>query len=237
LTAGEIAGAYSCYRGGANALAPAVLADATRTAGIPLIHLSTDYVFSGDKPAPDVEDDPVAPLGVYGASKLAGEMAVRLGNPRSVVLRTAWVLSAHGKNFLKTMRRLSATRHELPVVADQIGCPTSAADIAVAVQVIARAHRAEDLPRLRQQQHRRAVLFQCDLMPGADHLRQARGPRREAPRQDPVLAGWEVRILADPRGIDGLARQIKSTAMAYPLFDLAQLILEKPERYLVELQR
>lgn len=126
-----------------NAHAPAILADYARQASIPLIQLSTDYVFSGAKPDPYVEDDPVAPLGVYGASKLAGELAVRLGNPRSVVLRTAWVLSPFGKNFLKTMRMLAATRPELTVVADQVGCPTSADDIARAVQVVAQAHLAD----------------------------------------------------------------------------------------------
>lgn len=123
-----------------NAHAPAILADYARQVGIPLIHLSTDYVFSGAKPDPYVENDPVGPLGIYGASKLAGELAVRLGNPRSVVLRTAWVLSPFGKNFLKTMRMLAASRPEITVVADQFGCPTSADDIARAVQAISQAH-------------------------------------------------------------------------------------------------
>lgn len=123
-----------------NAQGPAILADVTRSAGIPIIHLSTDYIFSGTKPDAYVEDDPVGPLGIYGASKLAGELAVRLGNPRSVVLRTAWVLSPFGKNFLKTMRRLAATRSAIDVVADQIGCPTSADDIARAIHGIARVH-------------------------------------------------------------------------------------------------
>jgi dTDP-4-dehydrorhamnose reductase len=119
-----------------NALGPALLAEATAQAGIPLIHLSTDYVFAGDKAAPYGEDDPVGPLGVYGASKLAGELAARAGNARSVVLRTAWVLSPFRSNFLKTMRRLAETRPEIAVVADQVGCPTSADDIAAAVRAI-----------------------------------------------------------------------------------------------------
>ncbi|WP_295225619.1 dTDP-4-dehydrorhamnose reductase [uncultured Brevundimonas sp.] len=121
----------------ANAMGPAVLADATREAGIPLIQVSTDYVFDGSKDGPYVETDPVGPLGVYGASKLAGELAVRLGNPRSVVLRTAWVLSVHRANFLKTMLRLAADRPALRVVGDQHGCPTSARDIAAALNTIA----------------------------------------------------------------------------------------------------
>ncbi len=126
----------------ANALGPALLAEASAKAGIPILQVSTDYVFSGDKATPYLEEDPIGPLGVYGASKLAGELAVRSGNPRSVVLRTAWVLSAHRANFLKTMRRLAQTRPEVPVVADQIGCPTSATDIAAAIRVIVTAQLA-----------------------------------------------------------------------------------------------
>lgn len=127
----EIANAFS-----ANAMGPAVLAEVTRKAGVPLIQVSTDYVFDGSKEIPYVEDDPVGPLGVYGASKLAGELAVRSGNPRSVVLRTAWVLSVHRSNFLKTMLRLAADRPTLRVVEDQHGCPTSARDIADALKTI-----------------------------------------------------------------------------------------------------
>ena len=113
-----------------NAMAPAALAAATASAGIPIIHVSTDYVFDGGKAEPYVEEDPVAPLGVYGASKEAGEQAVRTANPRHLILRTAWVVSANGANFVKTMLRLGAERPALRVVADQHGCPTSAEDIA-----------------------------------------------------------------------------------------------------------
>lgn len=120
----------------ANAMGPAVLADATREAGIPLIQVSTDYVFDGSKDGPYVETDPVGPLGVYGASKLAGELAVLQGNPRSVVLRTAWVLSVHRANFLKTMLRLATDRSVLRVVGDQHGCPTSARDISEALKAV-----------------------------------------------------------------------------------------------------
>lgn len=128
---GEAASAFA-----ANAMGPAVLADVTRTAGVPLIQVSTDYVFDGSAEGEYAEDDAVAPLGVYGASKLAGELAVRTGNPRSVVLRTAWVLSRHRANFLKTMLRLAADRPGLRVVDDQHGCPTSARDIAQALKAI-----------------------------------------------------------------------------------------------------
>jgi dTDP-4-dehydrorhamnose reductase len=116
-----------------NALGPAALAEATAKAGIPLVHVSTDYVFSGDKPGFYVEGDPVAPLGVYGASKEGGEQAVRTGNPRHVIVRTAWLVSPHGSNFIKTMLRLGAERPALRVVDDQRGCPTSATDLAMAL--------------------------------------------------------------------------------------------------------
>lgn len=119
-----------------NALAPAALAAASRAAGIPIIHVSTDYVFDGAKAEPYVEEDPVGPLGVYGASKLGGELAVRSANPVHVILRTAWVVSATGSNFVKTMLRLGAERPQLRVVADQKGCPTAADDIARAILTI-----------------------------------------------------------------------------------------------------
>ena len=121
-----------------NTLGPAALAQATAASGIPLIHVSTDYVFDGSKDGFYREDDPIAPLGVYGASKQAGEQAVRTGNRRHVILRTAWVVSPHGSNFVKTMLRLAQTRPELGVVDDQLGCPTSATDIAGALLAITR---------------------------------------------------------------------------------------------------
>jgi dTDP-4-dehydrorhamnose reductase len=122
----------------ANCQGPAWLAEATANAGIPIIHVSTDYVFAGDSPRPYSEADPICPINIYGASKAAGEIAVRSINPRSVIVRTAWVLSPHRANFLKTMLRLAAERDRLRVVADQRGCPTSAADLAGALAVIAR---------------------------------------------------------------------------------------------------
>jgi dTDP-4-dehydrorhamnose reductase len=127
----EVASAFA-----ANAMGPAILAELTRAADIPLVQVSTDYVFDGSHEQDYAESDPVGPLGVYGASKLAGEVAVRTGNPRSVVLRTAWVLSPHRANFLKTMLRLAADRPVLRVVEDQTGCPTSAKDIAEALAEI-----------------------------------------------------------------------------------------------------
>ena len=113
-----------------NAEAPSRLAAETARRGIPLIHISTDYVFDGRKGAPYVEQDEVAPLNAYGRSKLAGERGVCAANPRHVVLRTSWVYSPYGKNFVKTILRLADERERLTVVADQRGCPTAARDIA-----------------------------------------------------------------------------------------------------------
>lgn len=124
--------AYAINRDG-----PARLAEATARRGIPLVHVSTDYVFDGSKPTPYTEDDPTAPVNTYGASKAAGEEAVRAANPRHVILRTSWVYGVHGANFVKTMLRLGAEREELSVVADQQGAPTAASDLAAAIVAIA----------------------------------------------------------------------------------------------------
>jgi dTDP-4-dehydrorhamnose reductase len=121
-----------------NATGPGAVAAAARAIGAQLIHLSTDYVFDGSKPTPYTESDAVAPLGVYGASKLAGEQAVLAQDPTAVICRTAWVYSPFGANFVKTILRLAGGRDELGVVADQMGNPTSALDIADAVIGIAR---------------------------------------------------------------------------------------------------
>lgn len=121
----------------ANRDGPAALARLCRDAGIPLIHVSTDYVFDGTKPSPYLETDPTGPQGVYGASKLAGEQAVLASGAQAIILRTAWVYAAEGKNFLLTMLNLGKTRDRLTVVADQHGCPTAAADLADAILAIA----------------------------------------------------------------------------------------------------
>ncbi len=120
-----------------NAAAPGALAAVAARHGAPIIHLSTDYVFDGTKAAPYNEADPVAPLGVYGRSKLAGEEAVAGANPDHLILRTAWVYSPVGKNFVKTMLRVGSMREELTVVHDQRGNPTSAADIAAGILSVA----------------------------------------------------------------------------------------------------
>lgn len=119
----------------ANRDGPAHLAAACAAYAIPLLHVSTDYVFDGSKAGVYTEEDPPGPgsLGVYGQSKAAGEAAVRDVLPEHIILRTSWVFSAHGNNFVKTILRLAGERDELRVVADQYGCPTAARDLAAAI--------------------------------------------------------------------------------------------------------
>lgn len=116
-----------------NASAPANLAVAASETGAFLIHISTDYVFNGTSAVPYTEDSPTGPLGVYGATKLAGERAVQSSGCDWIIIRTAWLYSPYGKNFVRTMRRLTAERDSLDVVADQVGSPTYAHDLAMLI--------------------------------------------------------------------------------------------------------
>jgi dTDP-4-dehydrorhamnose reductase len=118
---------------------PAALAEACAATGAALIHYSTDYVFDGTKAGPYIETDPINPLSVYGASKAEGDAAIRERLDRHIILRTSWVYSATGNNFVKTMLRLGAERDRLGIVDDQLGSPTAAADIAAATIAICRA--------------------------------------------------------------------------------------------------
>ncbi|MCA2375569.1 MAG: dTDP-4-dehydrorhamnose reductase [Agrobacterium sp.] len=136
--------AFAVNRDGARAVA-----QAASDLGIPIIHLSTDYVFDGTKATAYVESDPTGPTSIYGRSKLEGERAVSEATDNYAVLRTAWVYSEYGNNFVKTMLRLSENRDELNVVADQFGCPTSANDIATAIVTIARKLAQDSSARLR----------------------------------------------------------------------------------------
>ena len=128
----ELAMAVNCDAAG-------TIARAAARHGIPILHISTDYVFDGTKIGAYVESDQIAPLGVYGRTKADGEAAVRAENPRHVILRTAWVYGRYGANFLKTMLRLAAERDRLRVVGDQRGCPTATADIAAAILAVDQA--------------------------------------------------------------------------------------------------
>jgi dTDP-4-dehydrorhamnose reductase len=121
-----------------NGEGPEHLARLCRERQIPIVHVSTDYVFDGTGQTPYRETDPIAPLGVYGASKAAGEAAIRRIDPRHVILRTAWLYSRDGHNFLNSMRRLAAGRAEISVVDDQHGTPTWTADVAAAIVTVLR---------------------------------------------------------------------------------------------------
>ena len=129
-----------------NEIGPAVLAAACAAAQVPMVHMSTDYVFDGSKEGAYRETDAVCPINVYGRTKAAGEQAVRSALDRHIILRTSWMYSEFGPNFLKTILRLATTRDELQVVADQRGAPTSAREIADAILHIApRLIRGDDV--------------------------------------------------------------------------------------------
>jgi len=137
----EQAIAFSVNRDG-----PANLAESCEKAGIPMIHVSTDFVFDGKKTSPYTESDPVSPLSVYGKSKAEGEHAVISHLSRHIIVRTAWLYGVDGQNFVKTMLRLGKEREVLRVVADQQGCPTAAEDLAEALLTIAaRVHVRDDI--------------------------------------------------------------------------------------------
>lgn len=138
----EVERAFQVNRDG-----PALLARACAQRGQPLIHVSTDYVFDGSKAGAYVEDDPIAPLGAYGASKAAGEQAVREQLSQHWIVRTSWVMGAFGANFAKTMLRLAGEKDRLRVVADQFGRPTLARDLAATLaRIVERHSRGEPAP-------------------------------------------------------------------------------------------
>lgn len=132
-----------------NGDAPGELARIAQELNIPILHLSTDYVFAGDKDGVYIESDAPAPASVYGASKLVGEEKIAAATKNHVILRTAWVYSPYGANFVKTMLRLGESRDELNVVSDQSGCPTYAPEVAQALIHIARRAAVDPSPSLR----------------------------------------------------------------------------------------
>ncbi|MBS3978964.1 MAG: dTDP-4-dehydrorhamnose reductase [Rhodobacteraceae bacterium] len=174
-----------------NGEAPTAMAQAAAARGIPFLHISTDYVFDGAGSQPFTPDHPTAPLGAYGRSKLAGEIGVRAANGPHLILRTSWVVSAHGANFVKTMLRLGAERESLNVVADQIGGPTPAAAIAQALVTAARAmtqgaaggtHHFSGQPDTTWADFARSIMAEASLpcritdIPTADYPTPARRP-------------------------------------------------------------
>lgn len=126
-----------------NALGPAILAHVCDEANIPLIHISTDFVFDGNKKAPYLETDPISPMSVYGKSKAIGEAVVERILPRHIILRTAWLYALQGQNFVRTILRLGAERDTVRVVSDQMGSPTCAANLAEAILIISEAIRTQ----------------------------------------------------------------------------------------------
>lgn len=172
-----------------NATAPGVLAEAARRVGSALIHYSTDYVFDGRKTTPYVETDSVAPLNVYGESKLAGERAIAEVGGSWIVLRTSWVYGARGNNFLRTMLRLARKRDELRVVDDQTGAPTWCRSIAAATaQLLARAGGADRI---------------------SEHIAQAAGVYHLSSSGQTSWAGFARAILSrDPRAAEQRCTQV-----------------------------
>lgn len=126
-----------------NSLGPAILAHVCSETELPLIHISTDFVFDGIKQAPYLETDPISPMSVYGKSKAVGEAAVERILSRHIVLRTAWLYALEGRNFVRTILRLGAERDAVRVIADQFGSPTCAADLAEAILTLSEAIRAK----------------------------------------------------------------------------------------------
>lgn len=174
-----------------NGEAPAAMARAVAAKGIPFLHISTDYVFDGAGERPFSPDHPTGPLGAYGRSKLRGEQGVRAAGGRHLILRTSWVVSAHGANFVKTMLRLGAERDSLRVVADQIGGPTPAAAIAEALLSAASAmiegvaggtHHFSGAPDTSWADFARAIMAEAGLpcriedIPSRDYPTPARRP-------------------------------------------------------------
>jgi dTDP-4-dehydrorhamnose reductase len=148
-TAVDLAETHSAEANAINAVGAGAIARAAAKLGAPVVHLSTDYVFDGLLDRPYREEDPTCPVSEYGRSKLAGERAVAAGNSDHAILRTAWIYSPFGRNFVRTMLELAATSEEITVVADQRGSPTSAHDIADGVINVARNLTSDAAPHLR----------------------------------------------------------------------------------------
>ena len=153
FTAVDLAETEGHVAGWINDEAAGEIASAAREVGAPVIHISTDYVFDGQATEPYVETASPNPINAYGRSKLAGEEAVRAANPNHLILRTSWLVSPFGRNFVRTMVELAQVRDTLSVIADQYGSPTSALDLADAILVVARRWKTGDRTRVGQTYH------------------------------------------------------------------------------------
>ncbi len=204
-----------------NGDAPTAMAQAAAAKGVPFLHISTDYVFDGAGDQPFTPDHPTGPLGAYGRSKLAGEQGVRVAGGSHLILRTSWVVSAHGANFVKTMLRLGAERDSLNVVADQIGGPTPAADIADALLTAAKAmtegamggtHHFSGNPDTSWAEFARAIMTQANLPCRINDIPSSEYP---TPARRPLNSRLDCRSLTAAFGIprpdwqQGLAEIVK----------------------------
>jgi dTDP-4-dehydrorhamnose reductase len=190
-----------------NGEAPAAMARAAAERGLPFVHISTDYVFDGEGTQPFRPEDTVAPQNAYGRTKLLGEDGVRAAGGRAVILRTSWVFSAHGANFVKTMLRLGRDRDSLNVVADQVGGPTPAAAIADACLTIARAlregaeggtHHLSGAPAVSWAEFAEAIMAEAGLacrinpIPSSDYPTPAARPKNSRMDGSSLLASYGV---------------------------------------------
>ena len=192
-----------------NATAPGAMAQACAARSIPFLHISTDYVFDGAGTRPWQPDDPTGPLGAYGRSKLAGEKAVCDAKGPHAILRTSWVVSAHGANFVKTMLRLGAERERLTIVADQVGGPTPAADIAAALLTMARAfhdgrgvtgtYHFSGAPDVSWAAFAREIFSQAGLTPVVEDIPTSAYP---TPARRPANSRMDCATLTRDYGID-----------------------------------
>ena len=208
-----------------NADAPTAMAQACADLRIPFLHISTDYVFDGGGTRPFTPDDPTAPIGAYGRSKAKGEAGVRAAGGAHLILRTSWVVSAHGANFVKTMLRLGASRDTLSVVADQIGGPTPAADIAQTLIVAAKAllqghaggtHHFSGAPDTSWADFARAIMARAALpcqiidIPTTDYPTPARRPLNSRMDCSSLHAAFGVDRPDWQQGLDRILKELST---------------------------
>lgn len=209
-----------------NADAPAAMASTCADLGVPFLSISTDYVFSGEGKAPWRPNDQTRPQGAYGRTKLAGEKAVAEAGGLWTILRTSWVVSAHGNNFVKTMRRLGAERDSINIVADQIGGPTPAADIANACLTIARRmsepsppsgiYHFSGAPDVSWADFAREIFNQSDIdcavsdIPSTDFPTPAKRPLNSRMNCDTTLRDFGIKRPDWRKGLEKILTELKA---------------------------